>query len=159
MEIRKAPNDTAALSFVANSEAARYVFVVVAAADVMIAGRRYDTFVLAWLLRSNLPPCGLWSIRTRLGVGSPQKRAGRRAVSADGQSRWQQNAWLSSAQPQRQQWNHDRLRAEEMTSPALSIFGRENRLRLWQSSYGHPVVTGPAPLQHWSSSVKLTLPS
>ena len=47
MEIRKAPNDTAALSFVANSEAARYVFVVVAAADVMIAGRRYDTFVLA----------------------------------------------------------------------------------------------------------------
>ena len=48
MEIRKAPNDTAALSFVANSEAARYVFVVVAAADVMIAGRRYATFVLAW---------------------------------------------------------------------------------------------------------------
>ena len=48
MEIRKAPNDTAALSFVANSEAARYVFVVVAAADVMIAGRRYGTFVLAW---------------------------------------------------------------------------------------------------------------
>ena len=47
MEIRKAPNDTAALSFVANSEAARYVFVVVAAADVMIAGRRYHTFVLA----------------------------------------------------------------------------------------------------------------
>ena len=47
MEIRKAPNDTAALSFVANSEAARYVFVVVAAADVMIAGRRYGTFVLA----------------------------------------------------------------------------------------------------------------
>ena len=43
MEIRKAPNDTAALSFVANSEAARYVFVVVAAADVMIAGRRYVT--------------------------------------------------------------------------------------------------------------------
>ena len=35
MEIRKAPNDTAALSFAANSEAARYVFVVVAAADVM----------------------------------------------------------------------------------------------------------------------------
>ena len=47
MEIRKAPNDTAALSFVANSEAARYVFVVVAAADVMDRGRRYDTFVLA----------------------------------------------------------------------------------------------------------------
>ena len=47
VEIRKAPNDTAALSFVANSEAARYVFVVVAAADVMIAGRRYGTFVLA----------------------------------------------------------------------------------------------------------------
>ena len=47
-ENRNAPNDTAALSFVANSEAARYVFVVVAAADVMIAGRRYDTFVLAW---------------------------------------------------------------------------------------------------------------
>ena len=38
MEIRKAPNDTAALSFVANSEAARYVFVVVAAADVMDRG-------------------------------------------------------------------------------------------------------------------------
>ena len=50
MEIRKAPNDTAALSFVANSEAARYVFVVVAAADVMDRGRRYGTFVLvlAW---------------------------------------------------------------------------------------------------------------
>ena len=47
MEIRKAPNDTAALSFVANSEAARYVFVVVVVHDVMIAGRRYDTFVLA----------------------------------------------------------------------------------------------------------------
>ena len=46
-ENRNAPNGTAALSFVANSEAARYVFVVVAAADVMIAGRRYDTFVLA----------------------------------------------------------------------------------------------------------------
>ena len=38
MEIRKAPNGTAALSFVANSEAARYVFVVVAAADVMDRG-------------------------------------------------------------------------------------------------------------------------
>ena len=48
MEIPKAPTDTAALSFVANSEAARYVFVVVAAADVMITGRRYGTFVLAW---------------------------------------------------------------------------------------------------------------
>ena len=47
-ENRNAPNGTAALSFVANSEAARYVFVVVAAADIMIAGRRYDTFVLAW---------------------------------------------------------------------------------------------------------------
>ena len=47
MEIRKAPNGTAALSFVANSEAARYVFVVVAAADVMDRGRRYGTFVLA----------------------------------------------------------------------------------------------------------------
>ena len=47
MEIQKAPNDTAALGFVANSEAARYVFVVVAAADVMITGRRYNTFVLA----------------------------------------------------------------------------------------------------------------
>ena len=50
-ENRNAPNGTAALSFVENSEAARYVFVVVAAADVMIAGRRYGTFVLAW---------GLW---------------------------------------------------------------------------------------------------
>ena len=47
MEIRKAPNDTAALSFVANSEAARYVFVVVVVHDVMITSRRYDTFVLA----------------------------------------------------------------------------------------------------------------
>ena len=47
MEIRKAPNDTAALSFVANSEAARYVFVVVAAAAVMDRGRRNDAFVLA----------------------------------------------------------------------------------------------------------------
>ena len=49
MEIQKAPNDTAALSFVANSEAARYVFVVVVVHDAMIAGRRYDTFVLAWV--------------------------------------------------------------------------------------------------------------
>ena len=47
MEIRKAPNDTAALSFVANSEAARYVFVVVVVHDVMDRGRRYDTVVLA----------------------------------------------------------------------------------------------------------------
>ena len=49
MEIRKAPNDTAALSFVANSEAARYVFVVVVVHDAMDRGRRYGTFVLAWL--------------------------------------------------------------------------------------------------------------
>ena len=49
MEIRNAPNDTAALSFVENSEAARYVFVVVVViGDVMIVGRRYYTFVLAW---------------------------------------------------------------------------------------------------------------
>ena len=50
MEIRKAPNDTAALSFVANSEAARYVFVVVVVHDAMDRGRRYGTFVLACLL-------------------------------------------------------------------------------------------------------------
>ena len=57
MEIQKAPNDTAALSFVANSEAARYVFVVVAAADVMITGRRYGTFVLAcWPCRGHREP-------------------------------------------------------------------------------------------------------
>ena len=46
-ENRNAPNGTAALSFVANSEAARYVFVVVVVHDAMIAGRRYGTFVLA----------------------------------------------------------------------------------------------------------------
>ena len=46
-ENRNAPNDTAALSFVENSEAARYGFVVVVIGDVMIGGRRYDTFVLA----------------------------------------------------------------------------------------------------------------
>ena len=47
-ENRNAPNDTATLSFVENSEAARYVFVVVVIGDVMIAGRRYyHTFVLA----------------------------------------------------------------------------------------------------------------
>ena len=46
-ENRNAPNDTAALSFVENSETARYVFVVVVIGDVMIAGRRYHTFVLA----------------------------------------------------------------------------------------------------------------
>ena len=39
-ENRNAPNDTAALSFVENSEAARYVFVVVVIGDVMITGRR-----------------------------------------------------------------------------------------------------------------------
>ena len=54
-ENRNAPNGTAALSFVANSEAARYVFVVVAAADVMDRGRRYDTFVLAWMAPSTRP--------------------------------------------------------------------------------------------------------
>ena len=47
MEIRNALNDTAALSFVEFTEATRCVFVLVAVADVMIAGRRYDTFVLA----------------------------------------------------------------------------------------------------------------
>ena len=47
MEIRKAPNGTAALGFVANSEAARHVFVVVVVHDAMITGRRYGTFVLA----------------------------------------------------------------------------------------------------------------
>ena len=63
MEIRKAPDNTAALSFVANSEATRYVFVVVAAADVMIAGRRYDTFVLAWLLsRHPVSQPGHWGV-------------------------------------------------------------------------------------------------
>ena len=49
-ENRNTPNDTAALSFVENPEAARYVFVVVVIGDsVMVAGRRYRTFVLAWL--------------------------------------------------------------------------------------------------------------
>ena len=37
-ENRNAPNGTAALSFVANSEAARYVFVVVVVHDAMITG-------------------------------------------------------------------------------------------------------------------------
>ena len=46
-ENRNAPNGTAALSFVANSEAARYVFVVVVVHDVMDRGRRYGTVVLA----------------------------------------------------------------------------------------------------------------
>ena len=58
MEIRKAPNDTAALSFVANSEAERYVFVAVAAADVMDRGRRYDTVcagVVGVVEATNLP--------------------------------------------------------------------------------------------------------
>ena len=48
-ENRNAPNDTAALGFVENSEAARHVFVVVVIGDVMIGGRRYVTFVLAWV--------------------------------------------------------------------------------------------------------------
>ena len=52
MEIRNAPNSTAALSFVEFTEAARYVFVLVAAAGVMVAGRRYDTIVLAYLMGS-----------------------------------------------------------------------------------------------------------
>ena len=46
-ENRNAPNDTAALSFVENSEAARYFFVVVVIGDVMVGSRRYCTFVLA----------------------------------------------------------------------------------------------------------------
>ena len=41
------------LSFVANSEAARYVFVVVVVHDAMDRGRRYDTVVLA---------CEVWRI-------------------------------------------------------------------------------------------------
>ena len=48
-ENRNAPNDTAALSFVEKSEAARYVFVLVVIGDAMITGRRYGTFVLACL--------------------------------------------------------------------------------------------------------------
>ena len=40
--------ETTALSFVENSEAARYVFVVVVIGGVMVGGRRYDTFELAW---------------------------------------------------------------------------------------------------------------
>ena len=51
-ETQNAPNGTAALSFVANSEAARYVFVVVVVHDAMDRGRRYDTFVLACRPRS-----------------------------------------------------------------------------------------------------------
>ena len=73
MEIRKAPNDTAALSFVANSEAARYVFVVVAAADVMITGRRYGTFVLAWMSL----PGAVWFF---LGRGEQQKSRSARST-------------------------------------------------------------------------------
>ena len=59
-ENRNAPKNTAALSFVENSEAARYVFVVVVIGDVMIAGGRYHTFVLAcvWPLRP--PAAGHW---------------------------------------------------------------------------------------------------
>ena len=49
-ENRNAPNGTVALSFAENSEAARYVFVVVVIGDVMLVGRRYRTFVLACLL-------------------------------------------------------------------------------------------------------------
>jgi len=47
-ENQNAPNGTAALSFVASSEAARYVFVVVVMGDVILGGRRYGTFVLTW---------------------------------------------------------------------------------------------------------------
>ena len=36
------------MGFVENSEAERHVFVVVVIGDVMIACRRYHTFVLAW---------------------------------------------------------------------------------------------------------------
>ena len=46
-ENRNASNDTAALSFAENSEAARYVFVLVVMGDVIITDRRYHTFVLA----------------------------------------------------------------------------------------------------------------
>ena len=49
VENRKSPNDTAALGFDENLEAARYFFVVVVIGDVMITGRRYRTFVLAWV--------------------------------------------------------------------------------------------------------------
>ena len=72
MEIRKAPNDTAALSFVANSEAARYVFVVVAAADVMDRGRRYDTFVLAWGPEADLAVVEQIQRKTRVRDRTPQ---------------------------------------------------------------------------------------
>ena len=76
MEIQKAPNGTAALSFVANSEAERYVFVVVAAADVMITGRRYGTFVLTCVLGGGgLTPQGESAVLGggQCGTQNPQK--------------------------------------------------------------------------------------
>ena len=48
VEIRNAPNGTAALIFVENAEAARCVFGLVLCADVTEGGRRYHCFVLAW---------------------------------------------------------------------------------------------------------------
>ena len=46
VEIRNAPNGTAALIFVENAEAARCVFGLVLCADVTEGGRRYHLFVL-----------------------------------------------------------------------------------------------------------------
>ena len=52
VEIRNAPNDTAAMLFFEfTAEAERRIFVLVAATDVMIVGRRFGTFVLACVAR------------------------------------------------------------------------------------------------------------
>ena len=64
-ENRNAPNDTAALSFVENSEAARYVFVVVVVGGIMIAGGRYYTFVLGVAATLHIPSCLLFPTRHR----------------------------------------------------------------------------------------------
>ena len=91
-ENRNAPNDTAALSFVENSEVARYVLVVVVIGDVMIAGGRYGTFVLAWWGRWSvwsLRLSGRWRLRWREGVrvvscGHRDQRRGVRQRSGGG---------------------------------------------------------------------------
>ena len=68
-------NDTAALSFVANSEAARYVFVVVVVHDVMIAGRRYAMTRLCWRGWASSPERESAEARKRATRASPTSRS------------------------------------------------------------------------------------
>ena len=80
-ENRNAPNDTTALSFVGNSEAARYVFVAVVIGDALLAGRRYHNFVLACGLSTELQA-------SRLQPGASSASWSQPGFTADSKINW-----------------------------------------------------------------------